>query len=196
MSEAFRYDPDDQTLRDYFAAHAPQPPDWFQPLMEPRPQIPAIPPGLSDEAAHLCDSWRCDPHYVDLEVSAAKRGFGPTEILAMQAWARDVLEAEKAMVAYDRRRLVERTIQWPWHYADLMLRARERNVAQVDEPSETEKQLGRARALAVEALARIETGKHCGSPGCPAHASEIAAAALSGQELPVCPGHDSAGPVS
>jgi hypothetical protein len=56
-------------------------------------------------------------------------------------------------------------------------------------------QLGRARAAAVEALARFEEGRYCGERDCPASVRNLAQAALSGrQPLPECPGHESARP--
>jgi hypothetical protein len=53
---------------------------------------------------------------------------------------------------------------------------------------------GRARALAVEALHRIEVGDYCGVYSCAGSAKSIAVDALSGRALGLCPGHDSGSP--
>jgi hypothetical protein len=90
---------------------------------------------------------------------------------------------------------------WPcrWAFAptNTPLPAPEVGTAPVGELTEDEMRAGRARAAAVEALSRIEDGRYCGEPSCPAELRALAVAGLSGmQPLPECPGHISTAPVA
>lgn len=84
------------TLRDYFAIHAPQEPvEWFEPVMKnPKPEEV-----LTDYQKELLSHER----------------------LNYRNWC---FENQEDLIAWDAEYERQRYLQWPWAYADAMLKAR------------------------------------------------------------------------
>lgn len=101
------------TLRDYFAARAPQPaPDWFK--HEPSSKRPVAP-----DAALLTDAQReqlagLGDYYDFTDVDA--------EVVAF-AEARDA--AAEALEAWRNEQRRIKFFAWRWFYADMMIKTRE-----------------------------------------------------------------------
>lgn len=95
----FKQAPSGMSLRDYFAAHAPaEPQGWFEPVMDgPRPMVYRLP-------RHMGGGLTDDP-------------FGESFLDEGQQRLADLWDAEQAR---------ERRIQWPYAWADAMLKERER----------------------------------------------------------------------
>lgn len=102
------------TLRDYFAAHAPaEPQDWFRPVMSAPPEKPAYLTNTTPaEREELCGLWE----WISSEECKQPR---------VKAYA---VAKEEYLAAMRKRRMEERfqrQVQWPYAWADAMLRARE-----------------------------------------------------------------------
>lgn len=96
------YGAEGMSLRDYFAAHAPEnPPKWFIPVMPPPPP----------------QRWIGDSGLEYADFMQAKAAEGIEFILNADAHLHDAWLAEKERQRY---------IQWPYAWADEMLRAREK----------------------------------------------------------------------
>ncbi len=98
------------TRREYFAARAPADPQaWFEPVLPtPRPSLPdrfLLPPEVRKDIEVAWDAG-CDPTLPEAE-----------------AWLEMYAEAQKTLVAWDNERLKQRLIQWPWTWADAVLKA-------------------------------------------------------------------------
>lgn len=101
------------TLRDYFAAHAPaEPQDWFRPVMSAQPEKPAYltntTPAEREELSGLGD-WICSEECKQPRVKA-------------YAVAKEEYDAAMRKWLMDER--FQRQVQWPYAWADAMLRAR------------------------------------------------------------------------
>lgn len=101
-----------KALRDYFIAHAPaEPQPWFEPVMPPRPELPAFHELSADDQR----DWNNELYdYAPEECSAALRAYGEKR-----------KAAEKAGRQWDKEHAKQRYIQWPAAWADAMLAARE-----------------------------------------------------------------------
>lgn len=95
-------------LRDYYIAHAPPVPEWFEPVAPPKPK------------------WRDNPEALALK----SRKLKPEEMSADQ---RALLAAERAAIEeYSRSNTEwqlqvkrERLLQWPLYWADQMMKRRQ-----------------------------------------------------------------------
>ena len=99
------------SLRDYFAAHAPhQPHSWFNPVMRSCPLVPSI-QNIEDAATRV-------------DVVMAEEGGTDPETEAGAAWikARNHLAQEQEAWQHEFR--VQRHLQWPYAWADAMLKQR------------------------------------------------------------------------
>jgi hypothetical protein len=113
------------TLRDYFAAHAPETP-WvhFVPVMPPGPTQPPSTAVTragqqADEATQrILDDWRADPCW-DPDEEERTSAFSSW----CEAWRRYWQEVANWQTAYR----IQRLEQWPWFYADTMLLRRPRD---------------------------------------------------------------------
>jgi hypothetical protein len=96
------------TIREYFAARAPaEPATWFKPRMiEPRPVCPGL--------ASLSDEIRRD---VDLAIDCAT---DPTTAEG-ERYLEESAECAKRQQQWDREQEIERALQWPFAWADLVL---------------------------------------------------------------------------
>lgn len=106
------------SLRDYFAAHAPAVPDWFEPTMPEAPKHPALESadawGLTDDQRELARQWRLDPHWDADETDSA--------LLPFCEAFRDYWDAS---AGFQDEKTRQRLAQWPWFYADMVLANRE-----------------------------------------------------------------------
>lgn len=110
------------TLRDYFAAHAPVDP-WphFMPVMPPKPTMPPLDPvGNGGEAptgdqARGLNAWRYDACWDPEETD---------EYCVFSGWCSGWRRFWSDSEEWERRQWVERAEQWPWFYADAMLKRR------------------------------------------------------------------------
>ena len=113
---------DQTTLRDWFAIHAPAEP-WpdFKPDMPPKPEQPPLEPvGNNGEAPDEREMrqlycWRQDPIY-DVEEDL------PTFSYWVGMWREYWEERANWYRAFEQARRE----QWPYYYADVMMRERER----------------------------------------------------------------------
>lgn len=96
-SDNYRSDERGMSLRTYFAASAPDAPDWFTPKLTPLPQQP---PG-----AAFCDGCKADQDC-----------HGSLSCIAMK-------EHRRKEHATRELNKMERLIQWRWVYADQMIDA-------------------------------------------------------------------------
>lgn len=98
------------TVRDYFGAHAPEMPSWFQcEPSRPRPLIPS--------RAELTDEQRRE-----LEEYELADGNASPEVMDFADRRR---AATDAIAAWEQEQKAHNFIAWRWHYADMMVRARE-----------------------------------------------------------------------
>lgn len=89
------------TIRQYLAAHAPaEPQPWFTPILGPRPE---------DDWRHSRSDWRFDTYSAAVE-HCQKHGGEPVNA----NW--------DTQRAWDNDRERQRFIQWPWAWADALLR--------------------------------------------------------------------------
>lgn len=112
------------TLRDYFAAHAPEPPEWFSPTMPPKPRLPSwmdyLPyvPEVYDAVARFFDGGAPEEFVAEVP---------PEDREAAQVFVAAWKEADRARHEWNAAdRLLQTIVQWRWHYADAMLAAREK----------------------------------------------------------------------
>lgn len=108
------------TLRDYFAAHAPEQ-MWphFKAAVPPRPEAPSAQPIGNDgqyptdlEERNLTD-WRRDAHW-DID----------EDLPNFSNWCAGWRAYWKAKQQWEDDQLIARREQWPWFYADAMMRGR------------------------------------------------------------------------
>ena len=109
------------TLKDYFAAHAPEAPDWFEHQEPPRdypgePSVDALPEEFREEAK----AWLHDPCW-DLDGSAVEKGI-PLE--AVYKFIDDANAHWDGKAAWKNRNRIARMTQWAYAWADAMLKAR------------------------------------------------------------------------
>lgn len=129
------------TIREYFAARAPHDiPDWFEPVMRPRPLPPAASiealsnfkeAGLNrgwpiDRIQRQVDNWRHDPCYSLADVAAPTlqerevyERARPLLVLYEERWT----EFREADSEWQIERQEARVGQWPWAWADLVLQS-------------------------------------------------------------------------
>lgn len=101
------------TVRDHFAALAPDVPVWFEYLPGPDQQPPAR-PVLQDQ-----------PPEVISAVAKWNNGTRDVEIDdALRPWQRLLAEYDKAVAAYDKNIVASRYMTWRWHYANMMISMR------------------------------------------------------------------------
>lgn len=108
------------SLRDYFAAHAPETP-WphFRPKVPPPPRKPMEDPIGNDGEAPTPDEerdlrgWYNDPVY-----DAEERH--PT----FSYWVKSWRDYWRACHDHEENVQIARRVQWPWFYADTMLAQR------------------------------------------------------------------------
>lgn len=100
-------------LRDYFAAHAPEPPDWFK--YKSKLSKPIEPTSWQDmpegEDRKRCQSWHYDPCF-DLEGHLHQY---------QENW--DIYYEQ--LRQYNKDIGIEFYFAWRWYYADQMLKHRE-----------------------------------------------------------------------
>lgn len=102
----------------YFAAHAPEPPEWFQPDLPKPPKFPdaqAILP-YDQQTADWLNSWRRDPCY-DIQEDPDWATLSPQTRELAREFVETVHRVAKERVAYDDAYKVERFFQWRLHYA-------------------------------------------------------------------------------
>lgn len=110
------------SLRDYFAAHAPNEiPNWFHGERDPAPDVPDV--KVPDEFANEFSDWRRGPVFDLTDSMQLKYGKEAADIAEVyeSAW-QDFWEK------YDSWKHVaklQRYFQWRWHYADMMISTRE-----------------------------------------------------------------------
>ncbi|MEW5709796.1 MAG: hypothetical protein AB1830_12975 [Pseudomonadota bacterium] len=109
------------TLLDCFAVHAPEPWTWFEPQMPPRPEPPPYEPIGNDGEApdeetdmHL-QAWRQDPCWNP----EAHERYAPFSYW-VQSWRSYWRQRDE----WDKERVRQRDLQWPWFYAKTMLAQR------------------------------------------------------------------------
>lgn len=117
------------SLRDYFAAHAPKmPQSWFRPRLSGEwSQCPDVPSDLFPESLRIVKNWLDDPIW-DLEndLTGTERpgGIVPRDYPVL----RDFVAAMRAHWAHNenlrKEEAIERFKQWPYAWADAMLKAR------------------------------------------------------------------------
>jgi hypothetical protein len=102
------------TLREYFAAHAPEVPGTFLGRYLPY-QGPAAPNtrDLGERDRKIAENWLLDPCY---ELA------GHGEVLGKFQEQYDAHQEAKAQ--HENQSQIQRMIAWRWHYADLMIAAR------------------------------------------------------------------------
>lgn len=103
------------TIRDWFAAHAPfEPQPWFEPTMPmPRPKLPLRPTDFTDEERVELEGWG---DYYDTKDLKSPR---------VKEYATAFDAAKKESVAWDKEAVRQRYVQWPFAWADAMLKARQ-----------------------------------------------------------------------
>lgn len=112
------------TLRDYFAARAPEVPEWYRPA-----QLPPLPPILSNQAAlALQPAYAELPEHNKLQLSEWMRDDSwdlDDAVAAIGKAAKDAIAASvTARTAAGNAAETYRFIAWRWRYADLMLHGR------------------------------------------------------------------------
>lgn len=106
--------PDVLSRRAYFAAHAPaEPQPWFDPVMPPAPSVPSVATVREGWTQRQRDDWRgLDDYLDDHEVDSAVLEFRDQQ-----------REAENALAAWRVEQARQRLVQWPWAWADAILKA-------------------------------------------------------------------------
>lgn len=102
------------TLRDYFMAHAPaEPQPWFEPVMPPRPETLNY-SDIADEATRddVGMALNCDTD------PKTKAGVD---------WLRRYDEQWAALNDWDRERVKQRLVQWPYAWADAQIAERSKS---------------------------------------------------------------------
>jgi len=95
------------STRDFFAAHAPDVPDWFKyEAKTNRPVMPAVPDSFTSEQRQALDNFVCHETCHDRFVSQFVRRRQEAKA-AQEAW-RDACREKKFFA-------------WRWHYADQMM---------------------------------------------------------------------------
>jgi hypothetical protein len=103
-----------EELVNYFAAHAPEVPDWFTHEPIPEPAKPPLPDG--DDLRQYCRSWFKDPCW-DIE-ECDKLSADELEIVRrFIAAARDYW---KANGEWKQRNETARMVQWAFYYGRVM----------------------------------------------------------------------------
>jgi hypothetical protein len=104
------------SLRDYFAAHAPcEPQQWFVPTMsEPQPKRPA----------YLDRKTLTQAELHELDGLGEYLGLNDLEQPRIKKYAQELDAFEKASRSYWKELEKQRSVQWPYAWADAMLRAR------------------------------------------------------------------------
>jgi hypothetical protein len=118
---------DGMSLREYFAAHAPAVPDWFEPFAGNEPSIPskldraeAMPqvPGfaaLSQDHRNYLMAWA---------TSGGDHWDAPEDVEVFTEAAWKLIEQREAEIREAKQRLAaQRFFRWRWYYADQMLAA-------------------------------------------------------------------------
>lgn len=118
------------SLRDYFAAHAPDvPAPWFEPTMPPKPSEPPIATDLNEESRRTLRSWVSDPIF-DLDHAANElrdaNKISETGHTALVTYERDYTAYRRACDAWEQVHAKQTDVQWPYAWADLQLAERER----------------------------------------------------------------------
>lgn len=115
------------SLRDYFAAHAPQKiPEWFIPKMPDRPTAPRRPSMGKDELNDRIASWLRDDGGVDLVAFFEDVDLPAPEIQVLWNYQEDRREWFEAVEQWEQLRFIERVAQWPWFWADRVLGRRDK----------------------------------------------------------------------
>ncbi len=104
---------DGMSLRDYFAAHAPAIPEWFE-HKPPARDFPKFPDWQELDPTHqqMAKNWLADPVF-DL----------PEELAWFQA---KVVKVNEARYAWNYSDKASRLFQWRYAFADAMLQERNR----------------------------------------------------------------------
>lgn len=114
---------DGMTLRDYFAAHAPPVPYWFEPNMPGKPKLSSAKDyPFSKAAMEAIRDWVHDPCY-DVEEAA---GFTPADVETLARFKTNQKEEIAARVKWNLTRELQKSVQWRWQYADAMLAERDK----------------------------------------------------------------------
>jgi hypothetical protein len=102
----------DRTLRDYFAARAPECPYWFEHSPPPKREIPPMPDYLQLDESHqqIAKSWQEDPIF-DL----------PPEL---EFYGKKVQAHREATANWHVENSMGRITQWRFAYADAMMKER------------------------------------------------------------------------
>jgi hypothetical protein len=107
---------------DYFAAHAPAPPAWFEPTMPPSPTNPVIDADASDEAKRLAAGWRVDPCFdIDNAVNDwhDQHRITGDDCGAILAYAEQVERYGNDRATWNQLQRERKLAQWPWVYASM-----------------------------------------------------------------------------
>ena len=123
------------SLRDWYAGRAPtQALSWFKHRSRPKPERPEkrIDIYTTPETASLhatiqsrVDNWRKDPCY-DLSDPDPTECCTSDELAAMAVYEVAWKKNWKDFDAWREQDLEDRYFQWRWHYADAMLKEREK----------------------------------------------------------------------
>jgi hypothetical protein len=111
-------------LRDYFAAHAPAAPDWFQPTIPQRPERPACKTIISnlppDDPRKQAWCFISEGNDVPNELRATH----PDAVIQAASWNDEVDAWIDATNEWELSRNMATIVQWRFAYADAMLIAR------------------------------------------------------------------------
>lgn len=111
-------------LRDYFAAHAPKRPQaWFTPTLSREWSLkPKTPSGLHEDTLRSVSNWLHDPCW-DLDPDDSKY-VAPCDREVVAVFLMAVKAHWEHNDALRKEETVARLIQWPYAWADAMLKER------------------------------------------------------------------------
>lgn len=101
------------TLRDHYAAMAPDMPGWY------RPTLHSPVPGIPDPSTELSKEHRTE--YVRAREERWREEDMSPEVLAL---SKRIEAANRELRDWNIRQQEHAYFAWRWHYADMMLRAR------------------------------------------------------------------------
>ena len=112
-------DHDEVVLR--FAVHAPSIPDWFEPVMPPKPKEPRPPKIKGKSSGKWLQVWLSDPTQ-DLRSTLPGTVSAEAEKI-LDDFERRYREWENESVEWRAEYRIQRMAQWPWFYAKSVARA-------------------------------------------------------------------------
>jgi hypothetical protein len=113
-----------ESLSEMLVAHAPEPPDWFRPVMPERPERPKRLTLGTAELDRIIDEWHWDDCGNSLSEYFSGSGLSDDQHTAVLEYELELESWQDELNQWELERERQRLAQWPWEYARLVMGAR------------------------------------------------------------------------